>query len=87
MTAGFYGTSLDWIATESPGGGSARVSLDRTDASEISLYSATPEYQQKAWKSGLLPSGPHIVTIRQNTGSLNVDAFGIAGSLIQYTHP
>jgi Domain of unknown function (DUF1906)/S-layer homology domain len=87
VTVGFYGTSLDWIATKSPDGGSASVSLDGADATTISLYSATPQYQQKAWSSGPLSSGPHILTIRQNTGGLNVDAFDIAGSLIQYTQP
>ena len=87
VTVGFYGTSLDLIATTGPDGGSASVSLDGADASAISLYSATPQYQQKAWSSGLLSSSPHILTIRQNTGGLNVDAFDIAGSLIQYNHP
>ena len=79
VTVGFYGTSLDWIATKSPDGGSARISLDGADVSTISLYSATPEYQQKAWSSGLLSDGPHVLTISQSTGSLNVDAFDIAG--------
>jgi hypothetical protein len=87
VTVGFYGTSLEWIATKSSYGGSARISLDGADASTISLYSAIPQYQQKAWSSGLLSSGPHVLTISGSTCRVNVDAFDIAGSLIQYTHP
>ena len=83
VTVGFYGTSLDWIATTGPDGGSARVSLDGVDAATITLYSATPQYQQKVWSSGLLSNGPHVLTIRQNIGGLNIDAFDISGSLVQ----
>ena len=86
VTVAFSGTSLEWIATKSSDGGSARITLDGTDAGTISLYSATPRYQQKAWSSGLLSNGPHILTIRRSTGRLNVDAFDIAGCLVQYTH-
>ena len=87
VTVDFYGTSLDWIATMSSDGGQAHITLDGADVATVSLYSATPRYQQEAWSSGLLSNGPHVLTITQSTGVLNVDAFNIVGSLVKYSHP
>jgi hypothetical protein len=84
VTVGFYGTSLDWVATQSSDGGSARVTLDGVDVATVSLYSATPQYQQVVWSSGILSKGSHVLTITQSAGRLNVDAFDIVGSVIQY---
>ena len=39
VTVGFYGTSLDWVATTGPDGGSARVTLDGVDVATVTLYS------------------------------------------------
>jgi hypothetical protein len=87
VTVGFYGTSVDWIATMSPDGGSARVALDGVEVSTVGLHAATPQFQQTVWTSGPLTNGPHVLTITQSGGVLNVDAFDVTGSVIQYTRP
>lgn len=87
VTVSLHGTSVDWIATLSPEGGSARVSLDGVEVAKISLYSDTTQYQRIAWSSGALSGGPHILEITRESGTVNVDAFDVAGSLLQYVWP
>jgi hypothetical protein len=77
----FNGTHLDWVAMTGPDGGSAHISLDGADAGTVSLYSDTPQYQQMVWSSGSLSNGPHVLTISQSAGSVNIDAFDIVGSV------
>jgi hypothetical protein len=83
VTVGFHGTSLDWVATLSSDGGSARITLDGVDVATVNLYSGTPQYRQVVWSSGILSKGPHVLTITQSAGRLNVDAFDIVGTVIR----
>ncbi len=87
VTVSFHGTSIDWLATLSPEGGSARISLDGAEVATIDLYSAIPQYQQIVWSSGPLAGGPHVLTIRQDAGTVNIDAFDVVGSVLQNARP
>ncbi len=91
----FEGTYLVWIAKTGPQYGKARVSLDGGEAFYLDLYSSGSLYQQKVYTTGLLPDGPHTLTIEwcglKNTGSssyyVNIDALDVMGTLVTAPAP
>jgi putative cell wall-binding protein len=88
--ARFNGTFLAWIGKKSPAYGKATVSLDGGTPQTIDLYSADTVWQQKLWDTGNLPEGEHTVRIEctgtksasATAANINIDAFDIAGSLV-----
>jgi subtilisin family serine protease len=81
ITIAFHGRSLDWIARKSATVGTASVSVDGGPAATVNLAGATA-YQARVWGTGLLPDGAHLVKITRSTGTLNVDAFDVDGTLL-----
>jgi N-acetylmuramoyl-L-alanine amidase len=89
VTVNFDGTYLAWITKKSPQYGKARVTLDGGAPVTVDLYRASGLQKQSVYRTGILPDGPHTVTI-QWTGSKNarargnligVDAIDVVGEL------
>jgi len=85
----FTGQRLDWIATKGPIYGKANVSVDGGPIVTVDLYAASTIYQQVAYSTGNLTSGPHTLTISYTgtknnaaTGTyIDADAFRVVGAL------
>jgi hypothetical protein len=91
VTATFSGTGLALFAKKSPAYGMAKVTLDGGSAVYVDLYSPSTLYQQNVYGTGTLADGNHTLVIEwagaKNVSSsgyiVNVDAFFVAGTLIQ----
>jgi RHS repeat-associated protein len=84
-TITFTGTRLDYIAMTGTTPGVVDVKLDGVLKATIDLYSATAEYQVRAWSSGVLAAGSHTVQLIRSTQSLTgeyhvVDAVDVWGT-------
>ncbi len=89
VTVSFDGTYLAWVAKKGPQYGQAKVALDGGTAVSVDLYSASAVYKRGVYSTGILPKGPHTVTIEW-TGSksplasgtiVDVDTFDVVGAL------
>jgi hypothetical protein len=86
----FTGTSLSWLAKESPVYGKAKVTVDgAAESSTVDLFDPATRYQQSVWNTGKLTSGLHWVKIEWTgdknaaaTGTnISIDAVDVMGSL------
>jgi cell wall-associated NlpC family hydrolase/N-acetylmuramoyl-L-alanine amidase/putative cell wall-binding protein len=92
-TISFDGTYICWVTKKSPLYGKAMVSLDGAAPVVVDLYNPTEVWQQRAWNSGILPAGPHTLTIQWSWGRSRIatdtnvclDAVEIVGTLTQAT--
>jgi uncharacterized protein YkwD len=91
VTVKFTGTYLAWITRKGTGYGYAKVTVDGGTSTNVDLYSSSTAYQQKVWNTGTLSNTTHTVRIEwigvRRSGAtacnIGVDAFDIAGSLVQ----
>jgi N-acetylmuramoyl-L-alanine amidase len=92
-TISFDGTYICWVTKKSPVYGKAMVSLDGAAPVIVDTYNPTEVFQQRVWNSGILPAGPHTVTIQWSWGrsrvatdtNISFDAVEILGTLTQAT--
>lgn len=85
-TVYFRGTQLDWIAVKGLTPGVADVYLDGVKRATIDLTAPASTYQVKAWSTGRLPEGDHMVEIIRSSGSalderLTLDALDVRGTI------
>ncbi len=93
VTVSFDGTYIAWITKKSTVYGKAMVSLDGAAPVTVDLYNGTEVFQQRVWNSGILPGGPHTLTIQWSWGrnryatdtNLCMDAVEIEGTLTPAT--
>ena len=83
----FNGDKLDWIAMKGTTTGKADVYLDDVFQTTIDLAAAKATYQVNVWSTGVLPNGPHHVTISRNTGNIagkyiTLDRVDVLGTLV-----
>ena len=89
VTVQFTGIYAAWIAKTSPASGKAKLTLDGGDPVMVDLYSESTLYQQKAWNSGVIGYGIHVLKIewtgvksQEASGtSINLDALQLMGRL------
>ena len=88
-TATFTGTYLSLIGKTGPSYGKAKVTLDGVTTTMIDLYRPADAHKQSVYNTGILPLGPHTVTVEW-TGTKNgaasnynvgVDAFDVLGTV------
>ena len=85
----FNGSYLAWLGMKSPVYGKAVVILDDREPAFVDLYSSATLYQQKVYETGILPKGPHTLSIywvgETNVASsgtyINTDAFDVFGEI------
>jgi hypothetical protein len=90
MTMRFSGTGVAYIAKKAYIYGMARITLDDRAPAMVDLYHPVPQYQQRVWDSGALPSGEHTLKLEwtgeQRPGGrgtyVNLDALEITGTLL-----
>jgi hypothetical protein len=90
MTVRFSGTRVGYIAKKAYIYGMARITLDDRAPAMVDLYHPVPQYQQRVWDSGALPSGEHTLKLEwtgdQRPGGrgtyVNLDALEISGKLL-----
>jgi cell wall-associated NlpC family hydrolase/N-acetylmuramoyl-L-alanine amidase len=92
-TISFEGTYIAWVTKMSPLYGKAMVSMDGAPPVIVDLFSVTEVWQRRVWNSGILPAGPHTLTIQWSWGrnryatdtNLCLDAVEVVGTLTQAT--
>jgi N-acetylmuramoyl-L-alanine amidase len=90
-TISFDGTYICWVTKKSPVYGKAMLSLDGAAPVTVDLYNPTEVWQQRVWNSGMLPAGPHTLTIQWSWGrsrvatdtNVSLDAVEVLGTLTQ----
>ena len=89
VTIAFTGVYLRLMSQVGTAYGLAKVTVDGKDAGTVNFYSASTVWQKSVWSTGMLPDGPHTVTISwTGTASgggttIGVDAFDVIGSFAQ----
>lgn len=64
VSLSFRGNAIELYSSMLPAMGKARITIDNNPYQDVSLYSLTPNYQQKVFCSGLLaPDQDHTITI------------------------
>lgn len=85
----FVGTGIDWIGSTAPGFGSARVSINGSAPTTISLAAATTTHQRTLFAtSSLSPNRTHRIVIEvvgptsSSAGTVTVDRFDVTGGWV-----
>lgn len=82
MTFRFTGVQAELLGNTDPAHGTYAFSVDGGPETIVDAYSATRQYQQLLFSTGVLPSGPHTVVLRV-TGEKN-PAASRAGAQIDF---
>ena len=90
LTFHFVGTYCAWLAKTSDAYGKATVTVDRSAAVTVDLYSKNPTWRHQVWETKTLPFGDHTVKIRwagrksaaAKGTAINVDSIQVIGALI-----
>ncbi|WP_435748622.1 glycoside hydrolase domain-containing protein [Microbacterium sp. PMB16] len=82
MTFRFTGVQAELLGNTDPAHGTYAFSVDGGPETIVDAYSATRQYQQLLFSTGVLPSGPHTVVLRV-TGQKN-PAASRAGAQIDF---
>jgi hypothetical protein len=85
VTIPFKGTSIAWIAKKSSGMGRATVSIDGGAPTSVNLYSSSTIFKQKVWSKNGLANSLHTLKITRTSGTVNIDAVDVVGTLASPT--
>lgn len=87
VTIPFRGTAIYWVAKKGPGLGRASVSVDGGTPVAVNLSSGTSPtlYKQRVFGKTGLSNGLHTLKITRTSGTINMDAVDVAGTLASAT--
>lgn len=93
--AAFTGTGVSVYVTKGPAYGMMNVTLDGVAQKRVSLYAAATAYRRKAFSKTGLANGTHTLKLSwagkkvaaASAKTINLDALGIQGRLIQVPRP
>jgi C1A family cysteine protease len=87
VTATFTGTGIGVVATKGPVYGQLKMTLDAQTPVLVNLYNAGYLYQQKVKTWAGLTNGAHTLKLEWASGTVNLDALDVTGTLTQAPLP